>query len=306
MTTPTLVLDCNFLGYTVRYTMGGLSHHDLATGVIFGFLSRVLTLAHKFQTSKIVFAWDSRKSHRRRIFDDYKKNRRDKTEEERAELEVMHTQFKLLRRKILPAIGFRNVLMQTGIEADDLIAKTVWHRDGMNFIIVASDQDLYQLLQFNNVRMYNPNKRKMMTKSRFEEEYGIRPEQWIKVKMIAGCPGDNVPGIKGVGEKTVIKYLRAELPHTKKWRDIVDGSNTDLYERNLKLVQLPFRSTQDVILSQDEFDVKEFQRVCKKYGMRSFLKPSRLLEWKQLFSGMWTGDKEPVTEVKHRRSRRSK
>jgi 5'-3' exonuclease len=212
-------------------------------------------------------------------------------------------QFDLLRRKILPAIGFRNVLMQKGLEADDLIAKTVWQKEGINFIIVASDEDLFQLLQFNNVRMYNPNKRKMMTKSRFEEEYGIRADQWTKVKQIAGCPDDNVPGIPGVGNKTVIKFLRAELKHsTKAWQNIAAKHQSDLYERNIKLTTLPHKVTQDVVLVPDEFDIKGFKKICKKYGMVSFLKPNKLLDWKGLFRGYWD-DNEPVKEVKGKRTR---
>jgi 5'-3' exonuclease len=280
--------------------MRELSHHDLATGVIFGFLSRVLVLAHKFKTNDIVFCWDSKSSVRKKLYPEYKAQRRkDKTEKELAELEIAVKQFTTLRRKILPAIGFRNVFVQKGLEADDLIAKTVIKKEG-RFVIVAADEDLFQLLEWFNVRMYIPTKKKIMTRERFAEEYGISPGYWYAVKQIAGCSSDNVKGVQGVGEKTAIKYLTKTLKYTSKaYKEITNRENAGLFARNLELVMLPHWATKEIERVDNEFSIKGFKKVCRKYGMESFLGP-KLRQWKRLFAGDWPDD-EPVKVVRRKR-----
>ena len=134
--------------------------------------------------------------------------RPDLTEWEKEEWEIAFDQFKQLRKRILPRIGFNNNHLQTGYEADDLIAKYV--KDNAEELVIASaDNDLLQLLYFAD--FLNLSKNKLITSKSFFSEYGILPAQWGMVKQIAGCSSDNVKGIQGVGEITAIKYLKGEL-----------------------------------------------------------------------------------------------
>ena len=111
---------------------------------------------------------------------------------------------------------------------------------GWRFVIVSTDQDLWQLLSGDRVTVWNPRTKKMLTEQAFRERWGIGPSQWADVKAIAGCPGDGVPGVPGVGEKTAAKFMAGRLKDTTKAYNRVVEAN-DLWERNLRLVRLSHR-----------------------------------------------------------------
>jgi 5'-3' exonuclease len=277
----------------------GLSHRDIATGVIFGFISRILSLSKAFSTNDFVFFWDSRHSYRRERYSWYKQRRKPEelTKQERAEFAVAFRQFNKLRRTILPRIGFANVFLQRGCEADDLIAQYIRNYPVGDYIIVSADEDLYQLL-CPYVRMFSPSRQKMMTKGRLLDEYGVVPKQWIDVKCLAGCRSDKVPGIRGIGEKTAIKYLTGKLkPTSKAWSSITSKQGKAVVKRNRWLVELPLPNTREskLVYRSDTFDLKEFKMVCRKYGMRSFL--DRIDEWQDLFYGRVAERKVPKVVV---------
>ncbi len=299
----TLLIDCGFLGYQSLYSLGELSHDNMRTGVIYGFLSRVLDLGHKFQTNDIVFCWDSKHSWRKKQFPGYKN--RPRTEGQEEERRIMATQLKMLRRKILPKIGFRNNLIQAGLESDDMIAAVALGKLG-DFMIISSDQDLYQLIR-NNVRFYNPVKRKVLTRKRFLKEYGIEPRAWADMKMIAGCKSDTVPGVKGVGEQTALKYLRGELKSgSKRYKDINDFfSMRDMIDErpvqlNQRLIKLPHEKTQEPELTANNFHMGRLKKVFEKLGFMSFLDERVLVRWQDLFEANF--DESPVRKrIKKRR-----
>jgi len=277
-----LVIDSPYLGHIARF-----SHGSLDNGVVFGFLRQVLTLARRFNTDRFVFAWDSQKSHRRILFNfEYKANRhKDLTEEEKQDLQSTYEQFTILRKEVLPRIGFKNIFMQTGKESDDLIATIVHKTEVDEKIVVSSDNDLYQLLNFCG--LYNLRTKTLYMKEDLKNEYGIAPIDWIHVKAIAGCVSDNIKGLNGIGEKTAAKFLRTELgKNTKAWKTITAPENQLTIKDNFRLVQLPMEGTKEIRLTkedfQDEFDLDAFVGVCELYGFRSFLRD--LSSWIDIFS----------------------
>lgn len=282
----TLVIDSNYLGYAAAYSMGDLSHEDEATGVLFGFMSRVLSMGLSFETNDIVFCWDSKTSKRRELHSFYKESRQIKnlSQEDAERKRIIYKQFTILRREILPKIGFKNVFVQKGYESDDLIARTVKKWRG-EFIIVTSDEDLFQCIR-SNVKVYLPRKKKMMTRRRFWDEYGVLPKKWKAVKRIAGCPGDGVPGVERIGEKTALKYLRGELKESSvAFKKIENKEGAEIYERNGSLVVLPFKGTKTPEKKCNVFSVRGLKEVAEEYGMESFLSGDRIKEWKQFFKG---------------------
>lgn len=280
---PVIVLiDSYALCYRAQYSMLGLSHDNLSTGVIFGFLNSLLMLYRKIQPARFVFAWDSKYSLRKEIYPKYKENRNsDSLSDDMRELNrIGKPQFAQIQAEILPEIGFRNNLFVRGYEADDVIAKLVMSYKNFNWIVVSRDEDLYQLL--DHCQMFDIKTWSYYTKSRFEGDYGLSPKQWIEVKAMAGCKTDNVEGIKGVGENSAAKYLRGQLnPKTIYHRRIVEGSKVT--ERNRKLVTLPFDGMPDVYLTDDEFSFVNFSKMCTRYGFRSFM-TDKLEAWKDLLN----------------------
>lgn len=264
----------------------GLTYDQKPTGVIYGFLRQIQSLAEMFQYPNFIFTWDSDRSFRRQVYPEYKRKPNSKFNPEMEELlKIGKGQFRSLRYSVLPRLGYRNVFGQSGIEADDIIAIIIrdnWDRLS-SIVIVSADNDLYQLLQ-PGVVIYDPFKKEVYNEDDFKKEKKIDPSDWSWVKAIAGCNSDNVKGVKGVAEISVIKYLKGELTG-KKEKDIIDfcslPSNLNL---NLSLVQLPHKNTLPIQLKEDELNIVEFERVCLDFGFHSLLSKEMYNKWKKILS----------------------
>ena len=94
-----------------------------------------------------------------------------------------------------------------GFEADDVIASAVKkHKNEYLINIVSHDKDLYQLID-ENVRIYSPAKKALYDRDGCFEKYGVFPEQIRDFLAICGDTADNIPGVKGIGDKGAKKLL---------------------------------------------------------------------------------------------------
>ena len=283
-----LVIDCNAICHAAKYSVRGLSYDEMETGIIYGFMAKLLVLQKQFKAVAIVFAWDSVKSKRKRLFPDYKKKRAIEKKPEDIELDkIAYPQFKELRRTILPELGFKNIFINTGYEADDIMAKIAFD-DGFitcpdcDVVIVTRDNDLLQVLS-PHTSMFDPQTKRIMTYGAFVEEYGIQPQEWSEVKAIGGCKSDEVPGVVGVAEKTAIKYLQGKMNTKSELYKRIKNSG-DIIQRNRALVHLPYKGiTLPEIKGGVGIDFLEFTRICGKFGFSSFLKLKKYNEWQQAF-----------------------
>lgn len=261
-----LLIDANNLASQSYYAMGGaMTHGDIATGVVFGFLRDICNLMQTHKTNNIAFCFDLGKPLRCKLLPTYKANRKPESTQNKEHRSERNRQINLLRTDYLPEIGFRNVFSQQGYEADDIIAGLAPFHDS---IIVSSDHDLYQCLS-RNVMIWNRGK--SFTWNHLYLQYGIKnAKRWADVKAIAGCSSDNIPGVPGVGEKTAIKFLTGNLKQTTKaWADI--QANHHMTARNLKLVTLPFTGTVTPTLVKDEVSTKSWDKFVSKLGMKSLV-----------------------------------
>ena len=271
-----LILDCNFLCHRTKHVTGGLSYENKPTNVIYGFLRTVIALQELFKTKHIVFCWDSKSSKRTKLFPDYKKKRSQKykewTEKELRQENAFRLQMRKLRKVYLRQIGYRNIFCQKGYEADDLMASVAYNiPEDDEAVIITSDQDLLQCIR-HNIAFYDPRKNKVMTLQKFKKKYGIIPEQWIVVKILAGCSTDEVPGIRGIGETRAIQYLQGELKETSKAFQKIEAERKSIFIQNYPLVCLPFENTKVFKLKKDKLCQKGWQEVVEKLGMKSFRK----------------------------------
>jgi 5'-3' exonuclease len=278
-----MLLDCNMICHMAKHTTGDLTYSELKTGVIFGFLWQLLSLAKVLQSREFCFIWDSPESLRTNLFPDYKKNRiqKEKTDEERERDAIAFSQFSTIRKDILPAIGFKNIYSQRGYEGDDIIASIVQHDLGP-FIIVSSDNDLYQLLR-EEVSMYSLKTKSFFGVVDFRKEYSIKPHRWARVKAIMGCKTDGVPGVPGIGVSNAVKFVDGVLPPASKAYHSIK-SNKEIIERNQVLVTLPFPGVDTFFIQEDDnLSLEGFMYVCQKYGFHSFLKSEGLDQWIRIF-----------------------
>lgn len=293
----TLVIDCSSLCYTSAHTLRGLEADEVEVGVIFGFLRQILSIAQKFKSNDFVFCWDSKSSKRTEVFPEYKVKRGKKKKDDpelAAIFAATYTQIHKLKYSILPNMGVLHSFEQEGYEADDLIADVVFGYP--NCIIVTGDEDMFQLLEYADVWM--PSKKKLVTSKTFLKEYGISSSKWADVKSLGGCRTDEVPGIpipddtggwskRGVGQGTAIKFLKGELPkHWKAYKAIDSPHGLDICMRNDKLVRLPFKGTNHIILEDyNKWDALGFWSICNELRFESFMRGNYKTKWEMFFRG---------------------
>jgi DNA polymerase-1 len=273
-----LILDCNYLCHRAKHVFGELSHAGSATGVIYGFLTDLITLQNRFGTSRFVFCWDWGPSKRRRLFPTYKEQRRTqqpKTEEEEAFELAFRKQVHKLQNEYLHTIGYRNIFWQDGYESDDIIAAVCQRLPSWDTgVIVTADKDLYQCIT-KNVHWYDPRTKKLLTYGLFRKQYRIKPSKWAVVKAIAGCNSDNVPGIVGVGEVKALLYLTGAMsPESKTYKSIRGGWKS-IVLRNRTLVQLPLPGLKPIQLCEDVVTQRGYNTVCKALGIKN-------IRWKRI------------------------
>lgn len=281
MRTKWLLLDANYLCWRAYHVFKSLTHKAEPTGAIFGMVRDVRTLMQVHRTRNVVFCFDYGPSLRKNIYPKYKAKRH----EDDPVKEEFRTQIDKLRSRLLKDIGFVNVFYESGYEADDLLASCVMSLDPKRdrVVVVSADKDLYQLIRRKFVVCYNPHQKVTMTEMKFRRLYGIKPEDWIIVKAIAGCGTDEVPGIRGVGEKTACKYLQLEREwktgelleaDQAKWQKVLDFVKCPDFKRNLQLVRLPLDTDTVscpciVPQPQPEIKIADWKRFAKKFGIRS-------------------------------------
>jgi DNA polymerase-1 len=270
-----LIIDASTLLYSAKFSLGkkNLTYKKIETGIIYGFLLKLQLIVSTISPNITVFAIDSKKSKRKKIYPEYKLNRhQNKTQEEIDFDQAVYEQFNTVTTHVLPTLGYRNNFKVSGLEADDIIASIcLSYRKKDEIVIVSDDGDLYQLLR-RNVSMFLPKTNKYFTKKDFIQKYGIPPKKWNKVKKLAGCSSDKVAGIKGVGIKKAILYVKNELPsHHKSFQAIESPEGKKIVKRNKKLIHLPFPNTPKFRLRPNKIRSTNIKKVAEEYGLNSLL-----------------------------------
>jgi len=173
----------------------------LPTNAIFGFTNILLKLLKQYLPEYVVVALDAgRETFRNDMYADYKSNR----PEAPAELIPQFPYF----RKVLEVLNLP-LLELPGYEADDIIATLcgTMSGKGCEVVVVSSDKDLMQLVT-DGIRLLDSAKDRWISAEQVREKFGVAPEQVIEVMGLMGDPVDNIPGVKGIGEKTAIALIQ--------------------------------------------------------------------------------------------------
>ena len=273
-----LILDCSYLCYRAYYAFPDLHHGDIATGITFGFFRDLVKFQDQFATDKIIFTFDFGAPLRSKEHPGYKATRQVVNKDELRKRNYIRAAREKLRETTLLQLGYRNVFFQEGYEADDIIASLCQSiPDDDEIIIISSDHDLYQLLS-HRVSMYSPSSEidPLVTLQSFYHKYGVTPDQWADVKAIAGCRGDNVIGIYGIGELKAISYLKGELKETSDAYKKIE-SHYNLWTANHRLVSLPYPGCRRFRLAPDELNELSWKKLSAQIGITTIptLSPSR-------------------------------
>lgn len=268
-----LLVDTQFLCYRAYYTAGHQTYDDIRIGVLFGLMRDIVTYRERFDAAGIVFCFDSKNSKRRERYSSYKAKRKSKREDpmEDAAFKVLMKQIAEIRTDNLASLGFRNVLVKDGYEADDLIAACCRDRPvDIDFIIVSRDRDMYQLLG-SNVLMVEPGKKgkggpNLVTPQSMFREYGVGPDDWVAVKAIMGDDSDNLVGVCGVGIKSACKFIRGEA--TARINGLIKTKESErIIKRNTKLMKLPWSGLGTIELREDRVTREKWKAFALKHGI---------------------------------------
>lgn len=206
------LLDGHGLAYRAYYalTAGGTRTNAFRTSSgeptagVYGFASILLRIFEQESPDYLAVVFDKGKTFRHEIFDDYKGTRAKMPDDLRSQVERM--------REIVDAFNIPRLEMEN-YEADDVIgsvARWAAAEKGLGVKIITGDKDLLQLVT-DRVVVNLAGAKLSDAKDYFPEDVkkklGVLPEKVVDFKALCGDPSDNIPGVKGIGEKTAVKLL---------------------------------------------------------------------------------------------------
>ena len=189
--------------YATAYT-GNIMRNSkgFPTNALFGLINMLNKIVVEEKPEYVVVAFDKGKTFRHEKYDDYKGGR-NKTPDE------LIMQFPLAK-EVVEALGM-TYIDADNYEADDIIGtfvKACLEDKEYDATIISSDKDLLQLINDEtDVKLLKQTGYIRMDKNEFIKTYGIEPERMVDLKALMGDSSDNIPGVKGIGEKTALKLL---------------------------------------------------------------------------------------------------
>ena len=199
-----LIIDGNSIVNRAFYAIRALSNKKgVFTNAITGFFNILLKLEANFKPDGIAVAFDLKApTFRHKLYSEYKGTRKPMPEELAMQMPYV--------KQILTAMGIA-IVEKEGWEADDILG-TISHANqlaGNTAVIATGDRDSFQLVTDKVWVNLAGNKEDVLyTPEKIREVYGVEPKQMIEVKALMGDSSDNIPGVKGVGEKTALDLIQ--------------------------------------------------------------------------------------------------
>ena len=193
-----------FRSYYATAYAGNLMKNSkgFVTNALYGFTNMMNKIIHEEEFSYILVAFDKGKTFRHDTYSLYKAGRIETPAD-------LKSQFPKAK-EMLDAMGIK-WYETDGYEADDIIGtlSKMACEDDYETLIVSSDRDLLQLINDKvTVKLLKTKDYIMMTRDAFVSEYNLEPIKIIDLKGLQGDKSDNIPGVKGIGEKTALKLLQ--------------------------------------------------------------------------------------------------
>jgi len=235
----TLIVDGDSLLKTAYHGAKNLYYKETHIGGIFQFLTMLRKMLNEHKFDRVYVFWDGTFSGRLRyeIYKDYKSNR-DKdfyTEQPPSELDLYLQKERVISYcEELFIRQFKNDI----IEADDAIGYYVNNMsEDEKVVILTRDRDMCQLIG-TNVSVYDLNLKKIVTEDNYLVDFDHHPSNLKLIKIITGDSSDNIKGIQGVSEKTLVKYF-PEIMEKTLTLDYIFSKIEDIQkERNSRLKTL--------------------------------------------------------------------
>ncbi len=190
--------------YATAYTGNVMKNSNgFPTNALYGFVGMMNKIIAEEKPEYVMVAFDIGKNFRKQKYETYKDGRAATPDELKAQMPIA--------REILQAMGIKYFELEP-YEADDIIgtfAKACELDPEYDATIISSDKDLLQLISdVVDVKLLKQKDYIRYNPETFREDWGFEPIRMIDYKALAGDSSDNIPGVKGIGDKTAINLLK--------------------------------------------------------------------------------------------------
>lgn len=302
MSTPPLLylIDGHAVAYRQYFALRSpnfVTSKGIPTNATFGFTRLLLDILQKERPDYLAVSFDMGLSGRDTLYPDYKGTREKMDDELRQQIDWI---IEVVRAFNIP------VLALEGYEADDVIGTAVAQVAGLDVAvrIITGDRDILQLLT-PSVTVQLPSPKGADTvydEAAFRQKYGIEPAQLVDLKGLMGDSSDNIPGIKGIGEKTAASLLQvygsldeiyahiAEIKGALQQK-LIEGRELAYLSRELATIQrdVPIELHLEACVAHD-FDARRVADLFRELEFRSLY--DRLMQVQPL-EGSEAGEIEP-------------
>ena len=240
--------------------------------IVFNFFRGIRPIIEKINPDKVYFVLEGYPAHRKEEYAGYKANR-----------PKLPDSFNRQKNEIIDlvqeAMPF-DIMRHEDLECDDLIANLASYHSkiGDECVIVSGDSDFIQIFDCcENVKIYHPIKKSFVDNPDFN---------YLSWKSLKGDASDNIPGIKGVGDKTATKLIM-DASLMKEF--LSDKKHQEIYERNLRLISFTWLSNFSPVehtVSKGKMKPDILLSAFTNMGFSTMLKESTWNKYKETFKSM--------------------
>lgn len=252
------LIDGNSFIYRAYHAIKELSNsHGLPTNAIYGFTNMLLKIIKEKAPEGILIAFDSpAPTERHRVYEEYKAQRPETPGDLIVQIPYIRNLVKALRIKTMEIEGY---------EADDILATLASEAadEGIEVFIVTGDKDMLQILN-DKVKIYDPMKNRIISRDEVIKRFGIPPERIPEMMALTGDTIDNIPGVKGIGEKIASELLQKyTLKEILENPDVIEKKRIrDLIKNNIETIRMSLdlariRSDKPIEIDYEECRTRE-------------------------------------------------
>lgn len=263
-----LLIDGNSIINRAYYGIRNMySNEGIPTNAIYGFINKLLSKIEELSPEYIVVCFDiSKKNFRHEIYEDYKGNRGSTDEE-------LKVQFPILKQ-ILKNMNI-SIFEKEGYEADDLLGifSNVFYKNNISSYIYSGDRDLLQLVNDNIFVCYEGKNNKIYDYELVKNDMNVEPKYVIDLKAIMGDSSDNIPGIKGIGEKGAVKLIN-EYGNLENILENVDNIKNNKTKEAIKLYKddaIKFKKIVTILTESHDFEINLENFLIKEYDYENLI-----------------------------------
>lgn len=256
-----LLIDGSSFIFRAFYAIRDLKANDgTPTNAIYGVINMIKQMQKKYSTPYWVCVFDAKgKTFRDDIYSEYKANRRETPEELKSQIPII--------QEIVADLGIP-MIIQSGVEADDIIATIAKHYDHPEYqvLIATGDKDFAQTVTAN-IKLVNTMTNEELDEIGVATKFGVKPEQIIDYLSLIGDTVDNVPGVTKCGPKTAVKWLTefGSITNLIQNKDTLSGVVGENFRQAIDWLPIAQKLiTIDNNVKIDNFDINDISELMVK------------------------------------------